>query len=87
MDYQTIIVESFIPENPSGHHGPVHIRPIPGQGEFKPELFVECSKELSYGFPVGTKFKIKAKISYRRESGNAFVYSHYKWDYIVLDKS
>lgn len=82
-NYQYIIVESFYPESTAGRHGPVHIRPIPGQDPFLPEMYVECSKELSNDYPVGTKFRIKAKIT-NRLGGPPFVYSSFQWAYEVL---
>ena len=84
-DYSIIEVESFIPEDRSaGLHGEVHIRPCPGQGEFLPEMMVQCSKDLSSNqYAVGQKFKIKAKITCR-EGGKPFVYSSFKWAYTVL---
>jgi hypothetical protein len=84
-DYRLIIVESFEATSTSGHHGRVHIRPIPGQLDFPPDLFVECSKRLSNDFPIGTRFRIRAKLT-RREGGVSFVYSNYRWRVEVLDK-
>lgn len=81
--YEYIIVESFIPEDNNGRHGPVHIRPLPNQHPFEPEMFVECSKDLSRDYPVGTRFRIKAKIT-DRQGGTPFIYSSYKWTYTVL---
>ena len=41
-----------------GKHGPVHIRPLPGQEPYLETMFVQCTtKTLSNDFPVGTKFK------------------------------
>jgi len=82
-EYDFIIVESFIPLDSNGRHGPIHIRPIPGQDPFKETMFVECSKDLSYGYPLGTRFRIKAKIT-QREGGTPFIYSHYLWKYEVI---
>ncbi|OMP32273.1 hypothetical protein [Mangrovimonas sp. DI 80] len=82
--YAEIIVESFIPKNLSGLHGKVHIKPIAGQEPFKPDIHVACSKSLSEDYPVGAKFKIKAKIT-SKEGGKPFVYSHYSWPYNVLE--
>jgi hypothetical protein len=82
-DYDYIIVESYYPRNTSGLHGPIHIRPIKDQYPYLDTYHVECSKELSYDYPVGTKFRIKAKLS-QREGLATFVYSHYKWPYEVL---
>lgn len=78
-DYASIIVESFYPETKQmrGKHGAVHIRPLPGQDPYTTDLFVECSKQLSYGYPVGTKFRMRAKISYP-SGARPFIYSHYK---------
>jgi hypothetical protein len=82
-EYDLIIVESYIPRNTSGLHGPIHIRPLSNQEPFKTTMHVECSKDLSYGYPVGTKFRIRAKIT-QREKGTKFIYSHYSWKYEVL---
>jgi hypothetical protein len=81
MSYQYVIVESYLPENTSGLHGKVHIRPIEGQG-LDTNMHVQCSKELSdiKHFPIGTQFKIKAKIT-ERLGGKPFLYSSYKWAY------
>jgi hypothetical protein len=46
-------------------------------------MFVECSKELSTNYPVGTRFRIKAKIT-TRHSGTPFIYSSYRWEHEVL---
>lgn len=83
-EYRDIIVESFISADNSGRHGPRHIRPLPNQEPFKPTMFVECSKSLSYDYPLGTKFRIKAKIT-NREGGTPFIYSHYSWPYEVIE--
>jgi hypothetical protein len=82
-DYQKIIVESYQPEKTSGLHGKIHIRPTPGQDPFTPDMHVECSKDLSRDYPIGTKFLIKAKIT-SRQGESEFIYSHYNWSYEVL---
>lgn len=82
-EYSYIIVESFYPSDMRGRHGPVHTRPLPGQDPYTPDLFVECSKDLSYSYPVGTKFRIKAKITIPKNAA-PFIYSHYSWRYDVL---
>lgn len=83
IDYEYIIVESFNPSDTSGRHGPTHVRPIQGQGIFKTDMFVECSKRLVTDYPIGTRFRIKAKIT-NREGGTPFIYSHYSWAYDVV---
>ena len=76
-DYQYVIVESFCPFSTAGRHGPVHIRPVRGQG-LEHTLFVECSKRLSEDYPVGTMFKIRAKLTDRKHGGE-FLYSYHGW--------
>ena len=80
--YRDVLVESFRPSATSGLHGPVHIRPVKGQGLLE-TLHVECSKKLSRNYPVGTKFKIQAKLT-DRESGGEYLYSYHGWAYRVL---
>jgi len=79
--YQYVIVESFKPKNTSGLHGGVHIRPVDGQ-DLDTNMRVECTKELSNTskFPLGSRFKIKAKVT-DRQGGTPFLYSSYRWAY------
>lgn len=84
--YRTVVVESFTPSDLSGRHGQVHVRPIPGQ-VFPPSLFVECSKRLMdpKRYPVGTKFRLEAKLT-DREGGTPFLYAyHGDPDVVVSD--
>lgn len=83
MDYEYIVVESFCPESTSGRHGPVHVRPAPGQ-KYPQTLFVECSRKLVRDYPVGTRFKIKAKLTDMQ--GTPFLYSYHGWAYEVVKK-
>jgi hypothetical protein len=76
--YRWIVVESFIPDDTSGRHGLVHIRPVAGQG-FPTDLFVECSKNPSSNYAVGTRFRIRAKLT-DKEGGGEFLYSYFGWD-------
>ncbi|TKW60772.1 MAG: hypothetical protein DI628_07725 [Blastochloris viridis] len=72
--YSTVIVESYKPQNTSGLHGEVHIRPVAGQ-DLPTTLHVSCSRELkSASYPVGTKFRIQAKLT-DREEGGEYLYS------------
>ena len=82
-EYSYIIVESYKPKNTSGLHGDVHIKPKAGQEPFTEDMHVECSKELSKNYEIGTRFKIKAKIT-NKEGGQPFAYSHYSWPYEVF---
>lgn len=85
-EYSYIVVESYIPKNTSGLRGTVHIRPIPGKDPYLHDMHVQCSKTLSYDYPVGTKFRIKAKIVYPVNGNKPFVSSHYTFDYEILKR-
>lgn len=78
-----ILVESYLPASTRNYHGPVHVRPLEGQGEFLSSYHVECARRLKEEYPVGTIFKIKAKISQRLD-GSKYVYSHHKWKVKVI---
>jgi len=79
--YRTVVVESYR-ESGSGLQGDVHIRPVPAEG-FAPGMRVECSKQLMRDYPVGTKFRIRAKLT-DREDGGEFLYSYFGWKFEVL---
>ena len=46
-------------------------------------LHVECSKTLSKAYPVGTKFRIRAKLT-DGEDGGEYLYSYHGWPVEVL---
>lgn len=77
-----VVVESFVPSSRSGRHGEVHIRPVAGQG-YPDNISVRCSKVLSSDYPVGTRFRIRAKLT-DREGGGEFLSSHHSWPFDVL---
>jgi hypothetical protein len=81
-EYEEVVVESYTPNTRSGLRGPVHIRPAPGQ-TFPQDIHVECSKSLSQEYPVGTRFKIRAKLT-SRQGGKPFLYSYFGWPVQVL---
>jgi len=80
--YRMVVVESFKPLATSGLHGEVHIRPVAGQG-IPTTLHVECSKKLPRDYPVGTKFRIQAKLT-DRDGGGEYLYSYFRWPVEVL---
>jgi len=82
--YFYIKVESYLPRNTSGLHGKIHIRACKGE-TLPQDLHVECSKDLSTKFPVGTQFKIKAKLTDREGMGK-FIYSSYRWPFEVINE-
>ncbi|MDQ8141488.1 hypothetical protein [Chryseobacterium sp. CFS15] len=85
MDYDYIIVHSIL-TNERGKHGPIHIKPLAGQDPYLETMYVQCSKSMSNDYPVGTKFRIKAKIVYP-ENKRPFISTHYTWKYDVLDNN
>lgn len=84
--YHFVVVESFLPDSTSGLHGEVHIRPVANQ-LWKQNIHVRCSKKLSdlSIYPLGTKFRIKAKLT-DREGGRQFLHSHHSWPFEVVEK-
>jgi len=72
-----VIVESFMPASTAGRHGPVHVRPIPGQ-IYETSLYVSCSTRLldTERYPVGTKFKIWATLTDREGKGR-YLFSYH----------
>ncbi len=81
-DYKEIIVESYKTTSTSGLHGDVHIRPAPNQF-YSQALKVECAKRLSRDYPVGTRFKIRVKLTDREGEGE-YLYSYFGWPVEVL---
>jgi hypothetical protein len=81
-DYTDIIVETYQTGVMSLGHNGVVVRPIAGQ-EFSPDLKVECSRDINKNYPVGTRFKIKAKLT-DRQGSKPFLYSSYKWPFEVV---
>ena len=82
MEYEHIIVQSVL-TNEKGKHGPIHIKPLPNQAPYLETMFVQCSKVLSNDYPVGTKFRIRAKIIHP-VGKRSFASSHYTWPFEVL---
>ena len=82
--YQTIVVESFIPDSTSGRHGKVHMRPAEGQ-PYPQTLFVECARKLLTDYPVGTKFRIRVKLADVQREGE-FLYSYFGWPFEVVSE-
>jgi len=82
--YRFIIVESFLPASTSGLHGLVHVRPARFQ-IFSQDLHVECSRVLvnTENYPVGTKFRIKVKLT-DLQGGGEYLYSYHGWPFDVV---
>ena len=79
--YRDVIIETYsAPGDPSRHQ--IRARPVEGQG-FDTSMHVECSSRMREAYPIGTKLKIRAKIT-DREGGPSFLYSHYRWQHQVM---
>jgi hypothetical protein len=80
--YYTIVVETYRISG-SGLHGDIHVRPVAGE-QFPQTLHVRCPKAMRRAHPIGTRFRIYAKLT-DKEGGNPFLHTHHNWDYEVLD--
>ena len=79
--YSEVVIETFEnPGEPSSER--IRARPIPGQG-LDTHMRVECSTKMREKYPLGTKLKIRAKVT-TQLGGTPFLYSHYSWPYEVL---
>lgn len=78
--YHNIVVESFMGPDSQGRQRP-QIRPVRGQ-IFDHNLKVECSMALLDNYPLGTRFRIRAKLTAMQ--GTPFVYSYFGWRYDVV---
>lgn len=82
IGYKPVIVETFRQlGEPSG--AKLRVRPVSGQG-LPAQMRVECSRDMRTKYPVGTKFRIQAKII-NKEGGPEFLYSHYNSKFEVLE--
>lgn len=80
--YKQYLVETFRnPGEPSD--ATIRVRPLDGQG-VSTGLRVECNREMRHLYPVGTIFRITAKLT-SREGGTPFLYSHHSSDFDVLN--
>ena len=46
---------------------------------------VECSRDMRYAHPVGTRFRVYAKET-SKKGGTPFLYSHYNWPYEIVGR-
>lgn len=80
--YEFVIVESYYPTDLSGRRGKIHFRPVAGE-KYPQTMSVECARRLGKDYPVGTKFRLLAKLTDRDGSGE-YLYSYHGWEYEVL---
>lgn len=81
--YIRIIVETYY-ESGSGLHGDIHVRPIAGQ-QIPQDLRVRFPRALRSAHPVGTRFRVYAKLT-DREGGGNFAHTNHAWDVEVLGR-
>lgn len=80
--YHQVVVETYY-EMKSGKSTKIHVRPVKGQ-LFPTSLDVRCSRAMRNNYPIGTKFRIHAKLT-DREGGGEFLHSHHDWPYNVVE--
>lgn len=98
QDYYQLWFESFQIDSTSGHRDPVQLHLIPDQDlpiEIQDEcdkrsvdpysLLTECSKNLFYDYPIGTKFLLKSKLT-DREGKGIFFYTSFQWSPLKIEK-
>lgn len=81
--YRHVLVETYMYAGGGSKHQR-RLRPLPGQG-LDTKMAVECSSKMRDSHPVGTIFKIEAKIT-DREGSPPFLYTHHTWPYEVLSR-
>ena len=77
--YVNVVVETYYDTDPSRS---IRVRPIPGQ-VFPPTINVECSRAMRMQHPVGTRFRIRAKLT-DKEGGRPFLYTRYSWRFDLV---
>ena len=80
-EYKYYAVETF--RNPGEQSSAsVRVRPLSDQG-LPSNMRVECSRKMRKSHPLGTIFKIQAKIT-DKEGGTPFLFSSHTWPYTAL---
>ncbi|MBM6397880.1 hypothetical protein JQC79_19190 [Ochrobactrum anthropi] len=85
--YREIVFQSYELRHTSGKRGKIHFKTIAHSMQDPSAeigLDVECSRSLRQ-FPVGTIFKIRAKLT-DKEGGGDFYYAHHTWQADVVSK-
>jgi hypothetical protein len=96
QEYHTLWFSSFRLASTSGHKDPIQLKLVVGQElpmvivekcrerSVDPfALLTECSKDLFYNYPVGTRFLLKVKLTDKEGSG-LFFYTSYKWQPVEI---
>lgn len=81
--YHQIIIETYS-EVKSVKSSHIHARPV--AGEIYPQtLDVECSRAMRRQHPVGSKFRVWAKLT-DRKGGGEYLYTSWQWPYDLIDE-
>lgn len=72
-----IEAETFIPNNHEFTDARVRVRPVDGQG-FADNIRVRFPRSVRNKHEVGTRFKVKVKLS-QREDGSYYLNHHHSW--------
>jgi hypothetical protein len=80
-DYRDYLVETYrqVGEASSSR---IRVRPLAGQG-LDDNMKVRCPKPLRSKHPIGTIFRLKAKVT-SREGGTPFLHAPHTWPYEVI---
>jgi hypothetical protein len=80
--YYTIIVETYRISG-AGLRGDVHVRPVEGE-QFPQSLHVRSPRSMRRDYPVGTRFRIYAKLT-DKEGSRPFLHTHHNWPFEVVE--
>ena len=78
--YRYVIIETYRSDNELSRHS-IRARPLSGQG-LSTTLKVECSTSMRELHPIGTKFKVWAKIKNTEDAPH--LYTSWQWKYEIV---
>lgn len=78
--YRYVVIETYQSHGEFSRHS-IRARPLPGQG-LPTSMKVECSASMRERHPVGTKFKVWAKIKATDDAPH--LYTSWQWAYEVF---
>jgi hypothetical protein len=78
----SIVVETYYQPPKSGYRGGIRVRPVAGE-RFPAEMNVECSKKERERHPIGTRLRIRVKVT-DRDGSNEFLMADTRSNYEVV---
>jgi hypothetical protein len=78
--YRYVVIQTYRAVAEASPHS-IRARVLPGQ-DLPETMRVECSSKMRESHPVGTRFKIKAKI--KQTSNDPHLYTSYQWEYETM---